>query len=189
MKNILILILIFTVNITSSQDMFYETICNCINQIKDKSNQSNLVYQTEDCLQKSTSDHPEIVEKILKDYVDDNSELTIEFAENNSSEILSEKLKNRCSEFKEIDSSLKTQRVNSENIIEMVADNICIELKKEPNLSQQILSSITKKSIQKYLVSIYGQYNLKDSLEFKKFNHDLKLELMENCDLQYKSRK
>ena len=184
MKNILILILIFTVIKTYSQDTFYESICNCINQIEDKSNQSTLVYQTENCLKKSTTNHPEVVEKILTDYVDENPKITIEFAEKNASEILSEELKDRCPEFRRIDSSLKTQRVNSENIIEVVADDICIELKKEPHLSQQILNTIRKNSIRKYLVSIYGQYNLKDSLEFKKFKDDLKLELMENCDIK-----
>ena len=38
MKNILIVIVLFAVQTTFAQNNFYEFTCDCINQIKDKSN-------------------------------------------------------------------------------------------------------------------------------------------------------
>ncbi|MBT2161473.1 hypothetical protein D9V96_015025 [Zobellia laminariae] len=186
MKNILILVLLLTVHKTYSQNNFYESTCDCINQIKDKSNESELAYRTKDCLKESTTNHPEKVKKILENFANDNPKKSPELTEKNTSYILSEGLKTNCPEFAKIDSLFTTLRNNSENIIEKVADDICTQAKIEPKLSGQVVDRIRKKSIEKYLVSIYGQYNLSDSLDFSRFENDLKLELEENCDVPNK---
>ncbi|MDO6819490.1 hypothetical protein [Zobellia sp. 1_MG-2023] len=185
MKIILILVLLFTVHSTYAQD-FYESTCDCINQIKDKSNESELAYRTKDCLKESTTNHPEKVKKILENFANDNPKKSFELTEKNTSYILSEGLKTNCPEFARIDSLFTTLRNNSENIIEKVADDICTQAKIEPKLSGQVVDRIRKKSIEKYLVSIYGQYNLSDSLDFSRFENDLNLELEENCDVPNK---
>ncbi|WP_276166075.1 hypothetical protein [Zobellia alginiliquefaciens] len=186
MKNILIVIVLFTVQTTSAQNNFYEFTCDCINQIKDKSNESTLAYQTKDCLKKSTSNHPEKVKKILENFANDNPKKSPEIIEKNTSYILTEGLKANCPEFARIDSLFRTLRNNSENIIEKVADDICTQARNEPELSGQIVDRIRKNSIEKYLISIYGQYNLSDSLDFSRFENDLKIELEENCDVPNK---
>ncbi|MGJ8737735.1 hypothetical protein [Zobellia laminariae] len=186
MKNILIVIVLFAVQTTFAQNNFYESTCDCINQIKDKSNESELAYKTKDCLKKSTSNHPEKVKKILEDYVNDNPKISIELAEHNTSKILHDGLIENCPEYEKIDSMFRTRRNNSENIIATVADDICTQAKNEAELSGQVVDRIRKKSIEKYLVSIYGQYNLSDSLDFSRFENDLKLELEENCDVPNK---
>ncbi|MDO6808921.1 hypothetical protein Q4603_09875 [Zobellia galactanivorans] len=186
MKNILIITILFTVHTTYAQNNFYESTCDCINLIKDKSNESELAYKTKDCLKQSTTNHPEKVKKIFQDYVNDHPKTSIEFTENNVSVILTEKLSEKCPEFARIDSFFRTRRNNSENIIVTVADEICAQARNEPELSGQVVNRIRKKSFEKYLVSIYAQYNLNDSLDFKRFEDDLRSELEKNCDVPNK---
>ena len=54
------------------------------------------------------------------------------------------------------------------------------------NYQGKSLTELEKKVSKNFLVSIYGQYNLSDSLEFSRFENDLNLELEENCDVPNK---
>ncbi|OBX22985.1 MULTISPECIES: hypothetical protein [Bizionia] len=183
-KHILVITFLLTASKIASQDLFFESTCDCISKIENHSNESKLVNQTKACLIQATTTQPEAVKRILQDYLAKNPDKNKEFAEENTSEILSEELKKKCPVFAQIDTQLRLDRENSENIIKTVANDICIELKKQSNLTKEIANSIRDKSVKKYLVSIYGQYNLKDQVEFKKFKNDLKSELMKQCDIK-----
>jgi uncharacterized membrane protein YheB (UPF0754 family) len=164
-----------------SQDKFFDTTCNCINQITEKSNQSAIAEQIQNCFQKSFQNHNSEIRTILQNYVAKNPETDMKSAEQNLSEILTEKLSERCPKFKKIDQKLERQQQNSNNVLNIIADEICTKLENKTNLTDKVVDPIIIEVTKKHQVSVYGQYNLDERTEMKRFSTDLNAELMNKC--------
>ncbi|TXE15302.1 hypothetical protein ES731_15465 [Psychroflexus gondwanensis] len=182
-------LIIFTILIgfsSYSQNKFFNSTCDCIDQIEEKSNQSIIAEQIQNCFQKSFQNYNSEIGTILQNYVKENPETDMKSAQRNLSQILSEKLSEKCPKFKEIDKVLKGQQQNSENILNVIADEICAELKDKTNLTDKIVDPIIIEVTTKHQVSVYGQYNLDEKSEMKKFGTDLNSALMKKCS-KYKT--
>lgn len=186
MKNTLIILTILIGFSTYSQEKFFDATCDCVNLIEEKSNQSVIAEQIQNCFQKSFQNHNSEIGTILQNYVKENPETDMKSAERNLSQILTEKLSKNCPKFKEIDREIAGQQQNSNNILNVIADEICAELKDKTNLTDKIVDPIIIQVTKKHQVSIYGQYNLDKKSEMKKFGTDLNSALMNECS-KYKT--
>lgn len=181
-------LIIFTIIIgfkSYSQEIFFNTTCDCINQIEEKTNQAVIAEKIQNCFQKSFQNHNSEIVMILQYYVTENPETDMKYAEQNLSKILTEKLIDKCPKFKEIDQKLAGQQLNSDNVLNIIANEICAELKDKTNLKDKIVDPIIIEVTKRHQVSVYGQYNLDERSEMKKFGLDLNTELMKKCS-EYK---
>ena len=67
----------------------------------------------------------------------------------------------------------------------IIANEICAELKDKTKLTDKIVDPIIIEVTKRHQVSVYGQYNLDERSEMKKFGLDLNIELMKKCS-EYK---
>ena len=185
MKRILIIFTILIGFNSYSQEKFFNTTCDCINQIEEKNNQAVIAEKIQNCFQKSFQNHNSEIGKILQNYVAENPETDMKYAEQNLSKILTEKLIKKCPRFEEIDQKLAGQQQNSDNVLNIISNEICAELKDKTNLTDKIVDPIIIEATKRHQVSIYGQYNLDEKSEMKKFGLDLNTELTKKCS-EYK---
>ena len=185
MKNTLTILLILIGFCTYSQNKFFDTTCDCIDQITEESNQSVIAEQIQNCFQKSFKNHNSEIGKILQNYVAENPKKDMKWAERNLSQILTEKLTEKCPKFKEIDKKLAEQQQNSDKVLNTITNEICLELRGKTNLTDEIVDPIIIEVTKKHQVSVYGQYNLDNRSEMKRFGTELNAELMKEC-VEYK---
>ena len=181
MKHTLTIILILIGFNTYAQNKFFDTTCDCINQITENSNQSIVAEQIQKCFQKSFQSHNSEIGLILQNYVAENPETDMKSAERNLSQILTEKLTKKCPKFKEIDQNLSRQQENSDKVLNIIVNEICIELKGKTNLTDEFVDPIIIEIIKRHQVSVYGKYNLDDRAEMKRFGTELNMELIKEC--------
>lgn len=177
-----LLVFIILIGLNSySQEKLFNSACVCIQQIEEKSNQAKIAENIQNCIQKSFQNHSSDIGKILRNYVNANPQKDMKYAEQNLSKILTEKLIERCPEFKEIDQKLSEQQENSSNVLNTIANEICAELKAKANLTDKIVDPIIIEVTKRHQVSVYGQYNLDDKSEMKRFATELTAELIKEC--------
>ena len=181
MKRTFILFTIFIGFCSYSQEKIFDTTCDCINQIEEKSNQAIIAEKIQNCFQKSFQNHNSEIGTILQNYVVENPNIDMKSAEQNLSQILTEKLAEKCPNFKEIDEKLAGQQQNSNKVLNTIANEICTELNGKTNLTDKIVDPIIIEVTKKHQVSVYGQYNLDDRSEMKRFGTELNAELMKEC--------
>jgi hypothetical protein len=186
MKHTLLLLTILLGLNSYSQEKFFNTTCDCIDKIEEKTNQSIIAEQIQNCFQKSFQNHNSEIGIILQNYVKENPETDMKSAERNLSQILTEKLSEKCPKFKKIDRMLAGQQQNSDNILDVITNEICAELNGKTNLTDKIVDPIIIDVTKKHQVSVYGQYNLDNKSEMKKFGNELKSTLMKKCS-EYKN--
>ena len=181
MKQTLLLLLILTGINSYSQQKFFDLTCNCINEIKENSNQSIIAEGIQDCFQKTMQNHNSEIGLILKSFVKENPDKDMSYAERNLSKILTEKMTEQCPEFKRIDQKLSHQQQNSDNVLPVITKEICRKLEGKTNLTNKIVDPILIEVTQKHQVSVYGQYNLNERSEMRRYSLDLNNKLLEEC--------
>jgi uncharacterized membrane protein YheB (UPF0754 family) len=184
MKKMKIRLIVFIILIgfkSNSQEKFFNSACDCINQIEEKSNQAIIADKIQTCVQRSFQNHNSDIGKILQNYVNANPQKDMRYAEQNLSKIITEKLIQRCPEFKEINQKLSEQQENSSDVLNTIANEICTELKDKSNLTDKIVDPIIIAITKRHQVSVYGQYNLDDRSEMKRFGTELTAELIKEC--------
>lgn len=181
MKHLFILCTMLIAMNSFAQEKFFGSTCDCIDQIVEKSNQAAIAEQVQACFQKSFKNHHNEIGTILENYVKEDPKMDMKSAERNLSKILTTKLSEKCATFKEIDKKLAGQQKNSDQILTVIADEICTELQDKANLTDKSVNPIIIEITKRHQVSVYGQYNLNDKIEMKKYGADLNARLMNEC--------
>tara|TARA_B100000780_G_scaffold255010_1_gene203458 strand:- start:1249 stop:1845 length:597 start_codon:yes stop_codon:yes gene_type:complete len=186
MRKIYLIIILLTFISCSSQNKksLSEHSCECINKISTELSGQKLTAEIQKCAVDGYEKYSNEVQKIMIDYMNDNSNSDLTSAQNYVGKVLTMKLIKECPRYAKITSDIVSKkRPVSSNIVQTVADEICDEINKlkQTKLSDKIVDPIFMKVTMKYDNQIRSEYNLSDREQMKKYAYDLSFKLMAVC--------
>lgn len=162
-----------------------EYTCECINNISDELSGQALTDNLQKCFQSGYEKYPDEVKLIVGDFLNKNPGSDIASVQNNTTKVLVEKLLKTCSKYGKFTSDLiNSQRTISNDVIKIVADEVCVEINKlkQEKLSNEIVDPIIMTLVTKYDEQISREYDFSDREQIQKFGYDLSFKLMADCE-------
>jgi hypothetical protein len=187
MRKIYLIIVLLTFLSCNSQSKksLSEYSCECINRVSTELSGQELIAEIQKCVANGYEKYSSEVQKIMTDYMNDNSGSDLTSAQNHVRKVLTEQLIKECPRYAKITSDLLSKkRPVSSNIIQAVANEICDEINnlEQTKLSDKIVDPILIKVTMKYDSQIRNEYNLSDREQMKKYSYDLSFKLMADCE-------
>ena len=190
MRNLLLLILVFNLSSCNSQKKekteknIVEYSCDCITQIPENKDNSQLLAETQKCISDSYEVYEEYIENLANKYFKKNPNAELIDAQNWIRKVLTEKLVKNCPSYSKIVSQIAFEKRNNSEIIKEVAEKVCEEINalKVKELTWEEIDPIFVRQTVMYDQAIREKYNLNDKTEMKKYSTDLVQELVVTCE-------